>query len=83
MHTDPWFADHSTVVSLAHVLVATDTLSSPTDVIDYFEKPHRYTSEYQIWHSCGRPSTQHPQWAVFADLLDAHHDGRPPVTALR
>lgn len=83
MDTDPWFADHSTVVSFAHVLVVTDRLSCPTDVIDYFENPGSYTSEYEIWRSCGRPSAQHPQWGAFADLLDVRDDGRPPLSGLR
>jgi len=51
----PWYADHGEVVSLASILVGLDRLSTPHDVIYFFEKPWKWDREFRIWDEAGRP----------------------------
>ena len=53
--TTRWTDDHDALVGFARVLVQSNVLLSPEDVIEYFENPWYRSREHQIWHDAGRP----------------------------
>ncbi len=65
--SQPWSADRDTVLSFAHVLVATGRLDSPSDVICFFEKPWKWDREYSAWCAHHRPdaSADPRHWKTF------------------
>ncbi|MGD9621074.1 hypothetical protein [Mycolicibacterium sp.] len=52
---DPWYSHHDDVVALASVLVEADRLSTPHDVVDFFAKPWKWSDQWMIWATAGRP----------------------------
>lgn len=67
----PWYSDHREVVSLASVLVDADWLSTPRDVVYFFEKPWKWNDQFKIWAAAGRPLSPSPD-----DLTEARSLGR-------
>ncbi|MBZ4508565.1 hypothetical protein GBP98_24845 [Mycobacterium avium subsp. hominissuis] len=65
----PWYADHGEVVALASVLVDADWLSTPRDVVDFFEKPWKWDDQFKIWVAAGRPQPPSPNDRVQARFL--------------
>ena len=51
----PWYSDHREVVALATALAHADWLSTPQDVIDFFEKPWKWDDQFKIWAAAARP----------------------------
>lgn len=49
-----WVADFDEIATFAEVLVATDFLASPRDVVDYFRSPSRWDPEHDVGE--GRPA---------------------------
>ncbi|MDD4865739.1 MAG: hypothetical protein PHQ28_00980 [Mycobacterium sp.] len=90
--TLPWYADSSEVVVLASVLVDADWLSTPRDVIEFFEKPWKWDDLHQLWTRAGRPrapsgddlahSRQVGQGAWRRELERRHRDGSARWQAL-
>ncbi len=51
-----WWSDPEEVLSLARVLVAHGgSFTSLVDLLYFFEKPWKWTSEREVWIAAGRP----------------------------
>ena len=69
-----WFADYSEVVTFGGVLADIDTLTSARDVLYYFEKPWKWTPEYEAWTAHGRPlAPGEYDWAGFLAAAAEHY----------
>lgn len=61
-----WFADYTEVVTFGGILADVDALATVREVLEYFEKPWKWTSEYDAWARHGRPlDDEQPGWAAF------------------
>lgn len=67
--SDPWYSDHHEVVSLASVLVDAEWLSTPRDVVEFFESPWKWEQQHGIWAAAGRPRSPSSDDLVQARLL--------------
>ena len=45
---DKWFIDHGEVLRLGRWLVADDRITSTKDLLYFFEKPWKWTDEYEV-----------------------------------
>lgn len=71
-----WFADYSEVVTFGGILHAIDSLSSAQDVLYYFEKPWKWTPEYEAWTQHGRPTEPGAHdWDGFVDEASLAGEG--------
>jgi hypothetical protein len=50
-----WIHDPDEVLAFGHVLVDTGEIDTAKDVLYYFEKPHKWQPEYELWEKAGRP----------------------------
>jgi hypothetical protein len=57
MSTPDWVLDREIVQYFGSILVAADVLDTPHLVLDYFEKPHKWDPEFQLWDACNRPES--------------------------
>jgi hypothetical protein len=65
-----WTDDFAEVVVFGHVLVTTNELDDARSVLDYFEKPHKWQPEYELWIEAGRPrEASDAGWAQFTHNL--------------
>lgn len=57
MSTDPWHADINNLIDLAEHLNDSAFFDSPADVICFFEKPWKFTEEWEHYFAAneGRP----------------------------
>lgn len=55
--------------AVARMLVSADWFTTAEEVLDYFDKPHRYQPEADLWIDAGRPSLDEPGWDLFAARL--------------
>lgn len=53
--TTAWETDHGTLVLFADVLVTTGCLIEPREVVDFFDRPHKWSPEFHAWHRNGSP----------------------------
>jgi hypothetical protein len=58
------------LIEFAHVLVEANWLDTPKLVVDFFEKPHKWKSEFQTWDEFGRPRTDDAGWEAFVLAID-------------
>ncbi|MBF6422912.1 hypothetical protein IU436_29800 [Nocardia farcinica] len=67
--TTTWYADHAALVGFAHILTAADWLTTPTEVIDYFDKPWKWDDLHTLWTAAGRPApdTNPDSWQQLLD----------------
>jgi hypothetical protein len=66
-----WTQDLAEVVVFGHVLVDTNQLDIARDVLDYFEKPHKWQPEHELWEEAGRPhGASDKGWDEFLHRLD-------------
>lgn len=65
--TEP--VDFAELCAFAHALIQTDQLAMPTDVVYFFEKPHKYAGEYQTWSVCGKPQPDDTGWKAFEKAM--------------
>lgn len=66
---DPWYSDHREVVDFASVMVDADRLSTPSDVVYFFEKPWKWDPDFAVWAAAGRPVGPSPDDLVQARQL--------------
>lgn len=71
----PWHADRLEQVEVARMLIATDFLSTPDDVVEFIYSPERYSPERDLWIAHGRPYKDAPGWGAFAEAMDRHDGG--------
>lgn len=57
-------------LQVASMLIAADFLDTATDVLHFFEKPHKYQHEAAAWDQAGRPYPEDPGWELFAARLE-------------
>lgn len=50
-----WLLDYHEVLSFAHILDALDWFAGVGDVLDYFDKPHKWSDLRRAWVDAGRP----------------------------
>lgn len=50
-----WFDHHEELLQFARVLVASDAITTPEEVIEFFERPRKWGGEHQLWDRAGRP----------------------------
>ncbi len=67
--SEPWYSDHREVVALASILVDADWLSTPRDVVDFFDRPWKYDDQLKIWAAAGRPQPPSPDIRTQARAL--------------
>lgn len=70
-----WVADFDELATFAEILIATDFLASPRDVVDYFRTPSRWDPEHEVWVKAGRPRPGTPTWHVLEALFEARGRG--------
>jgi hypothetical protein len=67
--TANWYETHEELVAFGRVLA--DALDFDTnDVLDYFEKPWKWSSEYQAWMGWGCPTREDSGWELFTKALE-------------
>jgi hypothetical protein len=64
------FITAAELCAFAHALVQTDQLPMPTDVVYFFEKPHKYAKEFQTWDECGRPGPEDAGWKAWEKAME-------------
>lgn len=50
-----WYENNATVIAFAYALVSGGEWKEPADVVYFFEKPWKWSDEYEIWDRRGRP----------------------------
>lgn len=53
----------------AGMLIATDYLTTPQDVVDFFVDPSRWEPEVELWSAAGSPLEHDAGWALFVARL--------------
>lgn len=77
---DRWFGDFAEICQFAEILIALDFLTDPNDVVEYFRKPWRYSTEHDVWEQSGRPTdVDGAAGEVLASLWDAGGRGETPL----
>lgn len=54
--SEVWYEDRSEVVSFGRVYHELEGFGDVSDIFYYFEKPHKWTHEYERWVALGRPT---------------------------
>ena len=67
---NPWFASIEEAFTFAGVLVRADRLDTPQLVLDYFEKPYKWSPEHDNWVACDRPDLDDEGWTTFLKMLE-------------
>jgi hypothetical protein len=49
-----WYDSHDAIVEFASILIDAEQLDTPREVLRYFEKPWKWTPEYELWVSLGK-----------------------------
>jgi DNA-binding transcriptional MocR family regulator len=57
----PWYAELDQMNEFAHVLVESDLIVEPSELIYYYEKPWKWEPEHKIWRSRGKPLRPYPE----------------------
>lgn len=65
--TKHWYETHENLVMLATALDAACYFGEPADVIRFFEKPWKWSDEWDRWIAAGRPSKFDPEEEPEAD----------------
>lgn len=65
-----WIADRVEILTFAGILVRADWLDTAQEVLDYFEKPWKWTVERELWIACGRPDFDDEGWNWFTAKLE-------------
>lgn len=66
-------ADPNTI-EFASILIFADWLTEANDVLDFFEKPHKWDREHQAWTAAGMPGPQDRGWEAFCATLEHDQD---------
>jgi hypothetical protein len=64
-----WTEDLGELVALAGALVDADWLDTPRDVVDFFEKPWKWSDCREAWQASGRPGCDDAGWEMFGARL--------------
>jgi len=59
MGIDTWFENHNDLITFARALDY-DNYFESVDVIDFFEEPYKWTHEFRVWESFGKPDPSEP-----------------------
>jgi hypothetical protein len=65
-----WVNDSTEVLAFAHVLTDAGHLNDIQDALYFFEKPHKWEREHEIWNGCDRPTHGDEGWDWFLRKLD-------------
>jgi len=65
----------------AHMLSATDYLTTPREVVNFFVDPSRWEPEVTLWSAAGSPLEHDAGWALFVARLTARDESPPPRRA--
>lgn len=74
-----WHDNAAATYAFATVLHSADWFITPADVLDYFEKPYKWTREHQAWNDAGSPTDEDAGWLAFTEQLANLHDA--PVSS--
>ena len=50
-----WYETHENLIALARALDAAGLFTDTDGAIDFFEKPHKWSSEWEQWVAAGKP----------------------------
>jgi len=64
-----WYNNFDQVVTFAIILNDAMIFETPTDAIDYFEKPWNWTNEFNLWQSLKEPTIESDNWEEFVTQL--------------
>ncbi len=65
-----WCEDHEEVLNFARILDEAGRFGSVSDVLYYFEKPYKWTADYELWQRMGEPTSDNPKaWDDFTAAL--------------
>lgn len=56
MNEEKWFEVYDNVTALASALNDDWRFETPTDMLRYFEKPWKWTPEWEAWTAAGKPT---------------------------
>lgn len=71
MTDDEWTTDRGELAGVGRMLIEAGYFSTPEDMLDYIEKPWKWSGERDLWVAAGRPSSSDPGWELFAARLGA------------
>lgn len=71
MTEDEWTTDRGELVAVGRMLIDAGYFSAPEDMLDYIEKPWKWSDVRELWIAAGRPSSSDDGWELFAARLDA------------
>lgn len=77
MTEDEWTNDRGELVDVGRMLNDAGCFPTPEDVLNYFEKPWKWSNERELWVAADRPSPSDRGWELFAarlDALEVRHD---------
>ena len=56
----------------AKMLLDAERLETTEDLLDFLEKPWKWSAEITVWQDCGRPTLNEPTWPLFTHRLNRH-----------
>lgn len=63
-------APHAKLLEFAEVLKDAGFLNDRDDVMYFFEKPHKWQPEYEIWREQDEPTMHDENWEWFVRLVE-------------
>jgi len=70
MADEEWFHNPNSVLMFGGALVRVDYFDSAKDLLYYFEKPWKWTTEHELWEGCNRPDLDEEGWDWFLRKLE-------------
>lgn len=63
--------DYQEVVTFGSILDDAGVFTSRIDLLEYFEKPHKWEKEYEEWVRLDKPTTDREhQWQAFLNAIE-------------
>ena len=70
MNEPKWYESHQTLVEFGYWLVGNAYITDILEVLYYFEKPWKWTTEHELWEGCNRPDLDEEGWDWFLRKLE-------------
>jgi hypothetical protein len=70
-----WYTVPAEVQLFGQALVSAGIFTTAQEVMDYWEKPHKWDPEHDIWHYLQRPGPDNASWELFVRKVEKALDG--------
>ncbi len=76
MAEDEWFNDRGELAAVGRALIDAGCFTDPVEMLDFIEKPWKWSVDRDVWFAAGRPYLSDPGWELFQVRIDALEHSR-------